>query len=123
MFDVFEQVRLAEEVAPPGFRIHYDFNHNRVSTDVLRLVQELEKSPTVGFLEDPLNWRDIDGWRRVIDFSGDSANNWSGPSIEEARATVLAAGVDRIALYNYGTATAESLSWTRDAANLLGGRA
>ena len=36
---------------------------------------------------------DIDGWRRVIDFSGDSANNWSGPSIEEARATVLAAGV------------------------------
>ena len=37
--------------------------------------------------------------------------------------TVLAAGVDRIALYNYGTATAESLSWTRDAANLLGGRA
>lgn len=34
-----------------------------------------------------------DGWRRVIDFSGDSANNWSGPSIEEARETVLAAGV------------------------------
>ena len=35
----------------------------------------------------------IDGWRRVIDFSGDSANNFSGPSIAEARATVLAAGV------------------------------
>lgn len=34
-----------------------------------------------------------DGWRRVIDFSGDSANNWSGPSIAEARETVLAAGV------------------------------
>lgn len=34
-----------------------------------------------------------DGWRRVIDFSGDSANNWSGPSIAEARTTVLAAGV------------------------------
>lgn len=34
-----------------------------------------------------------EGWRRVIDFSGDSANNWSGPSIEEARDTVLAAGV------------------------------
>lgn len=34
-----------------------------------------------------------DGWRRVIDFSGDSANNWSGPSIAEARARVLAAGV------------------------------
>lgn len=34
-----------------------------------------------------------DGWRRVIDFSGDSANNWSGPTIAEARATVVAAGV------------------------------
>lgn len=36
---------------------------------------------------------DIVGWRRVIDFSGDSVNNWSGPSIAEARARVLAAGV------------------------------
>lgn len=36
---------------------------------------------------------DITGLRRVIDFSGDSANNWSGPSIEEARAAVLAAGI------------------------------
>ena len=36
---------------------------------------------------------DITGLRRVIDFSGDSANNWSGPSIEEARAEVLAAGI------------------------------
>ncbi|MFZ7091970.1 DUF1194 domain-containing protein [Primorskyibacter sp. 2E233] len=36
---------------------------------------------------------DIEGWRRVIDFSGDSANSFSGPSIAEARETVLAAGV------------------------------
>lgn len=36
---------------------------------------------------------DIDGWRRVIDFSGDSANNHSGPPIADARAQVLAAGV------------------------------
>ena len=36
---------------------------------------------------------DIDGWRRVIDFSGDSINNYSGPAIEVARAQVLAAGV------------------------------
>lgn len=36
---------------------------------------------------------DITGLRRVIDFSGDSANNWSGPSIEEARAEVLAANI------------------------------
>ncbi len=36
---------------------------------------------------------DIDGWRRVIDFSGDSVNNWSGPPIAQARAEVLAAGI------------------------------
>lgn len=35
----------------------------------------------------------FDGWRRVIDFSGDSVRNFSGPSIAEARATVVAAGV------------------------------
>lgn len=36
---------------------------------------------------------EFDGWRRVIDFSGDSLNNWSGPTIQEARAQVLAAGI------------------------------
>ncbi|SMX32781.1 DUF1194 domain-containing protein [Actibacterium lipolyticum] len=36
---------------------------------------------------------DITSWRKVIDFSGDSARNWSGPSIEDARAEVLAAGI------------------------------
>ncbi|MCR8547372.1 DUF1194 domain-containing protein [Salipiger sp. P9] len=36
---------------------------------------------------------EIDGWRRVIDFSGDSAGNWSGPGIEEARDMVVAQGV------------------------------
>lgn len=36
---------------------------------------------------------DIDGWRRVIDFSGDSVNNWSGPPIAQARDQVLAAGI------------------------------
>ncbi|MGI1663115.1 DUF1194 domain-containing protein [Palleronia sp. KMU-117] len=44
---------------------------------------------------------DIEGWRKVIDFSGDSANNWNGPSIEDARAEVLAAGIviNGLALY------------------------
>ena len=37
-----------------------------------------------------LGGNDIEAERRVIDLSADSANNWSGPSIEEARALVLA---------------------------------
>ncbi len=35
----------------------------------------------------------LEGVRRVIDISADSANNWNGPSIEVARADVLAAGI------------------------------
>ncbi len=35
----------------------------------------------------------IDGWRKVIDFSGDSANNWNGLPIAAARDEVLAAGI------------------------------
>ncbi|MGB0659688.1 MAG: DUF1194 domain-containing protein [Mangrovicoccus sp.] len=34
----------------------------------------------------------IESWRQVIDFSGDSANNWNGPSVEMARREVLEAG-------------------------------
>jgi len=40
-----------------------------------------------------MDTNDFDGWRRVIDFSGDSVRNFSGPPIAEARATVVAAGV------------------------------
>jgi hypothetical protein len=34
-----------------------------------------------------------EGFRKVIDFSGDSANNWIGPGIEEGRRAALAAGI------------------------------
>lgn len=36
---------------------------------------------------------DFDGWRKVIDFSGDSPNSYSGPSIQSARNEVVAAGI------------------------------
>ena len=35
----------------------------------------------------------FEGWRKVIDFSGDSPNTFSGPSITSARDEVLAAGI------------------------------
>lgn len=40
-----------------------------------------------------IEMNDIDAPRAVIDFSGDSIRNSSGPSIETARAEVLAAGI------------------------------
>ena len=35
----------------------------------------------------------FNGWRKVIDFSGDSPNSYSGPSISEARDAVVASGI------------------------------
>lgn len=62
---VIEQTRAAEEVAPDGFKVHYDFNHNRTETDTLRIIDEVERSSVVGILEDPIRWQNIDGWRRL----------------------------------------------------------
>ncbi len=45
------------------------------------------------FGKELIETNDIVGWRRVIDFSGDSANNWNGPPIATARAEVLEAGI------------------------------
>ena len=47
---VIEQTRAAEEVAPDGFKVHYDFNHNRTETDTLRIIDEVERSSVVGIL-------------------------------------------------------------------------
>jgi hypothetical protein len=40
-----------------------------------------------------IDGNDIDGWRRVIDISADSANSWGGVPIEAARAAILASGI------------------------------
>ncbi len=64
-FDVLELVSAVEAVAPNGFKMHFDFNHNRSVAHVIRLIYELEKSPVMGVIEDPLVWSDIGGWRRL----------------------------------------------------------
>jgi len=35
----------------------------------------------------------FEGWRRIIDFSGDSANSYAGPPISQARDEVVASGI------------------------------
>ena len=64
-YDVFEQNRAVEDVAPPGFKMQYDFNSNRTLATVLPIVKQLEKSPVVGYIEDPLVLSDVEGWRRL----------------------------------------------------------
>jgi len=65
-WDVIEQTKAASDVAPDGFKLHWDFNHNRTMATVLPIVANLERNyPIVGFIEDPLPWQDIDGWRTI----------------------------------------------------------
>ena len=64
-YDVFEQNRAVEEVAPEGFKMQWDFNSNRDLATVLPIVKELEKSRVLGFVEDPLVRGDVEGWRRL----------------------------------------------------------
>ena len=45
------------------------------------------------FGRDLIETNRIDGWRRVIDFSGDTTGNTYGPPIEVARDEVLASGI------------------------------
>ena len=69
--DVIEQTRMAEEVAPEGFRIHWDFNAHRTLAAVLPLVKQLERDhPIVGFIEDPITRPDLDGWRLLREQTG-----------------------------------------------------
>lgn len=64
--DVFAQTKAVEAVAPEGFRLHYDFNHNRSLGAVLPVVAELERHhPIVGWIEDPLVRTDIEGWKAL----------------------------------------------------------
>lgn len=56
------------------------------------------------FGRDLIEGNDIAGWRRVIDFSGDSDGNTYGPPIERARDEVIAQGITINAL----AVTAES---------------
>ena len=65
LYDVIEQTRAAEEVAPPGFRLHWDLNRTRTLGAVLPIVEELQQHSIVGFIEDPLPWDDLDGWRSL----------------------------------------------------------
>lgn len=45
------------------------------------------------YAADLIDTNRIDGWRRVIDFSGDSTGNTFGPPIEQARDAVVASGI------------------------------
>lgn len=67
----------ADALLPPPRRA---FGRNSIGSALLTGTRLIEEN-------------DIDGWRKVIDFSGDSANNWNGPSIAQGREAALAKGI------------------------------
>lgn len=62
--DLLEQHRAIDDAAPAGFRMHYDFNHNRTLAAVLPILEQLPMA-RVACVEDPVVLSDLEGWRRL----------------------------------------------------------
>ena len=62
--DLLEQHRAIDDAAPPDFRMHYDFNHNRTLAGVLPILEQLPMA-RVACVEDPVVLSDLEGWRRL----------------------------------------------------------
>jgi L-alanine-DL-glutamate epimerase-like enolase superfamily enzyme len=82
-YDPLRQAEAAADVAPDGFRLHYDFNGAGRSLGVLKpLVAEMERRhPIVGFIEDPLPRTDVEGWRRLRDQTTIPIVHGGGPAL------------------------------------------
>ena len=65
-YDVVEQSKAIQEVAPPDFRVEFDFNGALINVEkALPILRELEKIPVVKGVEEPIFAYDIEGWRRL----------------------------------------------------------
>lgn len=52
--NAIDQTRAMQEVAPRGFKIHYDVNFDNTVDQVVELARELAQFPVAGLIEDPL---------------------------------------------------------------------
>ena len=60
--NVFDQTEAMQAVAPPGFKIHYDFTMHGTDDHMPELLARLSAYPIAGCFEDPLPGRDIEGY-------------------------------------------------------------
>ena len=64
--DVVEQSAAVQEVAPPDFRVEYDFNGSLICVEkALPILRQLEQFPVVKGVEEPIFAYDVEGWRRL----------------------------------------------------------
>jgi D-galactarolactone cycloisomerase len=61
LHNVIEQTRAMQQVAPRGFKVHYDINFDNTPDEVLTLAHELAKFPVAGLIEDPVRSFDMQG--------------------------------------------------------------
>ena len=61
--NAIDQTEAMQKVAPPGFKIHYDFNEDSNFEAVYPVLRELEKFPVAGRIEDPIRSEDRGGYR------------------------------------------------------------
>ena len=59
--NIIDQTQAMQEVAPRGFKVHYDVNFNNTVDQIVMLAQELARFPIAGLIEDPLRTHDMEG--------------------------------------------------------------
>jgi L-alanine-DL-glutamate epimerase-like enolase superfamily enzyme len=61
--DVVDQTEAMQKVAPPGFKVHYDFNADSNLEAISPVLKELERFPIAARAEDPVVPTDHDAYR------------------------------------------------------------
>jgi len=61
--NIIDQTRAMQEVAPRGFKIHYDVNWDNSADHIVELSRELARFPVAGLIEDPLQTFDFEGYK------------------------------------------------------------
>lgn len=61
--NVVDQTRAMQTVAPPGFKVHYDFNVNSNRKAIEPVLDALKEFSIVGRIEDPINTAKPDDWK------------------------------------------------------------
>jgi L-alanine-DL-glutamate epimerase-like enolase superfamily enzyme len=61
--NVVDQTRAMQAIAPPDFKIHYDFNVNSDRESIEPVLDALKEFPIVGRVEDPISAAKPEDWR------------------------------------------------------------
>jgi L-alanine-DL-glutamate epimerase-like enolase superfamily enzyme len=63
LHNIIDQTRAMQEVAPRGFKIHYDVNCDNTVDHIVSLARQLSQFPAAGLIEDPLRSFDLEGYK------------------------------------------------------------